>query len=130
MSDCSSATREEHAESDIHEFKQAVIEWVRIEDELSAAQKILRDKRKRKQNLANVISQYLKNHDKTVCDLGDNECLVLSTRKTMSALKKENVLSVLTEVFNGKEDTAKSVMDRMYALRDTREKDVIKRASL
>jgi hypothetical protein len=126
MSDCS-ATPEQ---SDIHEFKQAVVEWVRIEDELSAAQKILRDKRKRKQNLANVISQYLKAHDKTVCDLGENECLVLSTRKSTSGLKKENVLSVLNEVFNGKEEMAKTVMDQMYALRDIREKDVIKRASL
>lgn len=128
MSDCSATL--DPPESDLHEFKKAVIEWVRIEDELSAAQKILRDKRKRKQNLADVISQYLKNHDKTVCDLGENECLVLSTRKTTSALKKENVLSVLSEVFNGKEEMAKSVMERMYALRDTREKDVIKRACL
>jgi len=127
MSHCSAT--HDPPESNINEFKQAVIEWVRIEDELSAAQKILRDKRKRKQNLANVISQYLKNNDKTVCDFGDNECLV-STRKTLSALKKENVLSVLNEVFKGQEETAKSVMDRMYALRDIREKDVIKRGSL
>jgi hypothetical protein len=125
MSDCSMTP-----ETDIHDFKQAVMEWVRIEDELAAAQKILRDKRKRKQGLADVISHYLKTHDKTVCDLGDSECLVLSTRKTTSSLKKEHVMEVLQEVFNGNKEKAKSVTDRMYAMRVTCEKDVLKRASI
>lgn len=125
MSDCSVAH-----ETDIHDFKQAVVEWVRIEDELAAAAKILRDKRKRKQELADLIAKYLKSHDKTVCDLGDNECLVLSTRKTTSALKKEHVMEVLGEVFNGNQEKAKAITDRMYAMRVSCEKDVLKRASL
>lgn len=112
----------------VEDFKMAVHEWLRIEEDLAAAQKVLREKRKRKQQLNDFIASYLKSQNKEICNIGDNNAIVLASRKSTCSLKKDYIVSVLNEFHN--EEQSMELMNRMYAMREVREKYVIKKTEL
>lgn len=112
----------------VEDFKMAVHEWLRIEEDLAAAQTVLREKRKRKQQLNDFIANYLKSQNKEICNIGDNNAIVLSSRKSTCSLKKDYIVSVLKEFHNEEQST--ELMNRMYAMREVREKYVIKKTEL
>ena len=113
----------------IEEFKNAVHEWLRIDDDLSSIQKVIREKRKRKQNLQEFIATYMEQNNKEVCNLGDNNAIVLAKRKATCSLKKQHILSVLNDLLHN-EEQSKEVMEKMYNMREVREKSVIKKTEI
>ena len=115
--------------NNVDDFKIAVREWVRIEEDLAAAQRVLREKRKRKQQLNDFIAQYMSSQNKEICNIGDNNAIVLSSRKSTCSLKKEHIVSVLNDVLNNNEQSTE-LMNRMYAMREVREKHVIKKTEI
>lgn len=115
--------------SSIDEFKQSVREWLIIEEDISNMQKVVREKRKRLQRLAEFISIYMKQNDKEICDVGNDQALVLKTRKSTGSLKKEYVMKVLSELVRDQE-SVKEYTDRIYNMRPIKETNVIKRTSL
>lgn len=114
---------------DVNDFKVAVHEWLRLEEDLTEIQKVVREKRKRKAHLDKFISSFMSSQNKEICNIGENQAIVLSTRKTTSALKKEYILRVLIETFKN-EDRAKELVQRIYDMREVREKHVIKKTDL
>jgi aminoglycoside N3'-acetyltransferase len=110
----------------IEEFKQGVREWLLIEDDLKNMQKVIREKRKRMQRLSEFISVYMKKNDKEICDVGNDQALVLKTRKSTGALKKEYVIKVLRELVSN-DDLAKEYTERMYGMRPIKETSVLKK---
>jgi len=113
----------------IDEFKSSVLEWVRIDEDLSNIQKVIRDKRKRKQNLSDFIATYMQQTNKEICNIGDNNAIVLSKRKATCALKKQHIVSVLNDLLRN-EEQSKEIMEKMYSMREVREKSVIKKTEL
>lgn len=113
----------------IEEFKQGVREWLLIEEDLSNMQKVIREKRKRMQRLSEFISVYMKKNDKEICDVGNDQALVLKTRKSTGTLKKEYVIKVLRELVPN-DELAKEYTERMYGMRPIKETSVLKKTSL
>lgn len=114
----------------LNEFKQAVKEWLALEVDVSNVQKIIREKRKRMQNLSDFISTYMKENDKEICDVGDNNALVLKRKKTTGGLKKEHIMKVLSELIINDDERVKEYTNKMYELREVKEKDCVKKTSL
>jgi len=112
----------------IDEFKTTVREWLIIEDEITEMQRVVREKRKRMQKMSEYISIFMKQHDKEICDVGNEQALVLKKRKTTGGLKKEYIIKVLSEIVHD-EDKAKEYTEKMYGMRQIKETDVIKRTS-
>lgn len=112
----------------IDEFKNTVREWLMIEESMSEIQKVLREKRKRMQKLSEYISVFMKQNNKEICDVGNEQMLVLKKRKTTGGLKKEYIMQVLSEVVS--QEKAKEYMEKMYSLRPIKETDVIKKTSI
>jgi hypothetical protein len=112
--------------SSIDEFKQSVREWLLIEDDLSNMQKVIREKRKRMQNLSEFISIYMKQNDKEICDVGNDQALVLKTRRSTGSLKKEYIIKVLGE-FLPNDDIIKEYTERMYSMRPIKETNFLKK---
>lgn len=116
-------------EPNVDEFKIAVHEWLRLEEDLANIMKVLREKRKRKQHLDQFISSFMSQQNKAICNVGDNQAIVLSTRKSTTSLKKEYIVKVLTNALKN-EERALDLMNQMYAMRETREKHVIKKTEI
>lgn len=112
----------------IDEFKNTVREWLMIEESMTEIQKVLREKRKRMQKLSEYISVFMKQNNKEICDVGNEQMLVLKKRKTTGGLKKEYIMQVLSEVVS--QEKAKEYMEKMYSLRPIKETDVIKKTSI
>lgn len=113
----------------IDEFKTAVLEWVRIDEDLSAIQKVIREKRKRKQSLSEFIATYMQHTNKEICNIGDNNAIVLSKKKATCSLKKQHIVSVLNDLLKD-EERSNELMEKMYSMREVREKSVIKKTEI
>jgi hypothetical protein len=109
----------------IDEFKNSVREWLLMEESMTEIQKVLREKRKRMQKLSEYISVFMKQNNKEICDIGNEQMLVLKKRKSTGGLKKEYIINILSELVS--EEQAKEYTDKMYQLRPIKEIDVIKR---
>ena len=112
----------------IDEFKNSVREWMMIEESMSEIQKVLREKRKRMQKLSEFISVFMKQNNKEMCDVGNEQMLVLKKRKSTGGLKKEYIMKVLSEIVS--EEQAREYTTKMYEMRPIKETDVIKRTSI
>ena len=111
----------------IDEFKNSVREWLMMEESMAEIQKVLREKRKRMQKLSEYISVFMKQNNKEICDVGNEQMLVLKKRKSTGGLKKEYIIKVLSELDS--EEQAMEYTDKMYQLRPIKETDVIKRTT-
>lgn len=123
MSDCSTTP----PAISVEEFKNSVREWLLIEESVSEVQKVLREKRKRMQKLSEYISVFMKQNNKEICDVGNEQMLVLKKRKSTGGLKKEYIIKILSEIVS--EEQAKVYTNKMYEMRPIKETDVIKRTS-
>lgn len=113
----------------IVDFKAAVTEWIRISEEIARLQKETRTKRHRMNHLGTFIMTFMKKNNKEFCNIGDENALVLKSRKSTTGLKKENVLKVL-ETYLRNEEMAKKCINEIYDTRTTKEKDIIQMKSL
>tara|TARA_B100001250_G_scaffold379768_1_gene370707 strand:- start:1296 stop:1655 length:360 start_codon:yes stop_codon:yes gene_type:complete len=111
------------------DFKTAVTEWLRLNEELSNIQKIVREKRKVINNLSAIITNYMKSIDKEICNVGDSDAIVLKKSKTTCALKKETVFEVLKKYLEN-EAVAQEVTEDIFKSRTTKEKDVLKKTNI
>ena len=126
----SDSSHTENSNSDnILDFKAAVTEWIRINEEISRLQKESRTKKHRMNHLGIFITTFMKNNKKEFCSIGEESALVLKSRKSTTGLKKENVLKVL-ESYIRNEDKAKECITAIYNTRITKEKDIIQMKTL
>ena len=99
------------------------------EEDISNTQRIVREKRKRMQKLSEYISIFMKQNDKEICDVGNEQALVLKKRKTTGGLKKEYIVQVLSEIVKD-EQRAKEYTEKIYSLRPIKETDVLKKTTI
>ena len=109
------------SESSIHQtdtemFKSAINEWIGLHDSISETQKIIKEKRQRQKKLSEFIIAFMEKENKEFIVVGgvDTVALKKSTRK--QTLKREDIHSVLQELFND-EDTVQKSVDKIF---DTR----------
>lgn len=112
----------------VHNFKDSVHEWMKIQDFISEQQAVLRQKRKRMLQLEYYITTYLKDNNKDYCNIGDKEALCMKSKKTTSPLKKEHIINFLKGMVS--EEKAVEYTKQLYEMREVKEKNMIKRVSL
>ena len=116
-------------ESTGKDFKTAVCEWLQVEEEISNIQKIVREKRKKMNNLSLLITSYMRDIDKEICNVGDSNALVIKKSKTTCSLKKDKVYEILKSCFDDV-NTAQEVTETIFNSREVREKDVLKKTNI
>ena len=111
------------------EFKEAVKEWVSINDEIAEMRKVINAKNKRKNKMNEVIIAFMQQNDKAVCNLGTNGTLQMKTQKSTLALKRDQIEELLLKL-NTDAKFAKETADFLNQNRTVREKAVLKRSTV
>lgn len=106
------------------DFKAAVKAYIEIHDRLAQAGKELRDIRKKKTELADVIVQYMCKNDIDECALQDGK-LIRKQVKRLEPLKKEHIMAELSKALG--EPQAESMLVNIYGQRGVSDKDVLRR---
>lgn len=106
------------------EFRDAVKSYIDMYDQLSEAGKALRDIRKKKNELAEVIVEYMRKNDIDGINIGDGK-LLRKQSKRLEPLKKEHIMEELTkEVGDSK---AENILLNIFSKRNVTNKDTLRR---
>src|SRR6056300_1475477 len=114
---------ENGSESGVMGFKEIVHEWIEIHDCIKNLQGIIRNKRNRMNQLQHHILLFMKQNDKQICNVGENNALVVKTRKSTSTIKKSDVLSLLSKYMS--EDDALNKTSQFFENRPTKLKEYV-----
>lgn len=106
------------------DFKDAVKAYIDMHDQLQDASKQLRDIRKKKAELADVIVQYMRKNDIDECTLKDGK-LIRKQAKRLEPLKKEHILDELTKAVG--DAKAEDILVNIFSKRGVAEKDTLRR---
>lgn len=106
-------------------FREAVKEYIAVHDQLLEAGKQLKDVRKKKAELADVILEFMRNNDIDECALQDGK-LVRKESKRMEGLKKEHILGELKKVLD--ESKAEDMLLNIFNKREVTTKDSLSRS--
>lgn len=108
----------------VKEFKAVVTAYIGMHDQLAEAGKQMREIRKKKAELADVIVQYMKKNDIEECELQDGK-LVRKEAKRLEPLKKEHILEELARAVGT--PRAEDIMVNIYSKRNVTNHDTLKR---
>jgi|SouAtlMetagenome_1021521.scaffolds.fasta_scaffold93392_1 hypothetical protein len=111
------------SETSEYNFKDAVLEWMRVNEEIAVMQKEVRLKRNRINHLGNFIMQTMKDMDKELCNVGERS-LQLKQRKSTTSLKKDDVVRMLRKLTS--DDTAAREAEALFNSRTSKFKDYIR----
>ncbi len=106
-------------------FKEAVKEYIRVHDELIEAGKQLKDVRKKKTELAEVILEFMKKNNIDECATSDNGRLVRRESKRVESLKQDHILGELRAVVG--DNRAEQILDSIVKKREVTIKDSLTR---
>lgn len=106
------------------EFRSVVKAYIDLHDQLQESSKRMRDIRKKKAELAEVIMQYMKKNEVGECALRDGK-LVLGQCKRLEPLKKEHILEELSRAVGSAR--AEDLLVGIYSKRGVSEKDMLRR---
>jgi hypothetical protein len=121
-----SRTRKRHDAMDPQEvFKEAVKEYIAVHDQLNETSKQLKDVRKKKTELAEVILEFMKANDIDECALQDGK-LVRKESKRVEGVKKEHILGELRKVVD--ESRAGELLDNIFNNRAVTTRDSLTRS--
>lgn len=107
------------------EFKDAVKAYIDMHDQLSEAGKRLRDIRKKKKELSEVIVEYMRKHDIDGINVTDGK-LVRKQVKRLEPLKKEHIMDELTRTL-GDQTAAENAVVNIFGRRNVTERDSLRR---
>lgn len=106
------------------EFRDAVRSYIDMHDQLNEANKALRDIRKKKKELSEVIVQYMRKNDIDGINIQDGK-LVRKEIKKVEPLKKEHILAELSKTVG--ETRAEQVLVNIYGQRAVSSTDSLRR---
>lgn len=108
------------------DFKAAVRTYISLHDEILAGQKALAQVRKKKTELAQVILEFMKQHDIDECALADGK-LVRKQTKKLESLKKEHILDELKRGLGLDGEKAESILVNIYSKRGVEAAESLRR---
>lgn len=106
------------------EFKEAVKSFISMHDRLTEASKELRETRKKKAELAEVIVEYMAKHEIDGINVRDGK-LVRKQSKRLEPLKKEHILEELKKAVG--ETKADDILVNIFGNRTVTNKDTLRR---
>lgn len=106
------------------EFRDAVKAYIDMHDQLAEAGKQLRDIRKKKKELSEVIVEYMRKNEIDGINVGDGK-LLRKQSKRLEPLKKEHIMEELTkEVGDSK---AENILVNIFSKRAVTNTDTLRR---
>ena len=109
-------------------FRDAVKEFITIEDRLSEIRKDTSMLNKRKKKLSELIINFMTSNNKEFCNLGEKGTLAVKTSKTTLALKKDQVAQLLQQLGNDETKSAE-ISDFLFSNKIVKERSVLKRST-
>ena len=106
------------------EFREAVKAFIDMHDQLADAGKRLRDIRKKKRELSEVIVEYMRKNDIDGVNVRDGK-LVRKQTKRLEPLKKEHILAELAKSMG--QAQAEDALVNMFSKRAVTNKDMLRR---
>lgn len=106
------------------EFRDAVKAYIDMHDQLTEASKSLRDIRKKKKELADVIVEYMRKNDIDGINVKDGKLLRKQTKR-LEPLKKEHIMAELAKAVG--ETKADDILVNIYSKRNVTNKDTLRR---
>lgn len=106
------------------EFRDAVKAYIEMHDQIAEANKQLRDIRKKKKEMADVIVQYMKRNEIDGINIKDGK-LVRKEVKRIEPLKKEHILNELAKTVG--ETLAEDILVNIYGHRTVSNTDSLRR---
>ena len=107
------------------EFKDIVHEWISLYDEIHNFQSIIRNKRKRLNQLQHHIIIFMKEQNKQICNVGDANALVMKQRKSSKTLKKSDVINLVEQHSKLNHQQVLDYVENFYKSRPSTIKDYI-----
>ena len=109
-------------------LKEAVNQYLEIDNQIITLQKAIKERRKKKEELSKVILHTMKNNDIDQMNLkGDRLIYQVSEYKT--PINKNYLNSVLNKYFNNNEDKANDLIEEIFNNREKVEKVRLKRVT-
>ena len=106
------------------EFRDAVKAYIDMHDQLTEASRSLRDIRKKKKELADVIVEYMRKNDIDGINVKDGKLLRKQTKR-LEPLKKEHIMAELTKAVG--ETKADDILVNIFSKRNVTNKDTLRR---
>lgn len=119
----SDAARDQQQEVD-PEFRDAVRAYIDMHDQITEANKSLREVRKKKKELSEVIVEYMRKNDIDGINVRDGK-LLRKQSKRLEPLKKEYILEELAK--NVGEAKAEDIMVGIFSRRAVTNSDTLRR---
>lgn len=107
------------------EFRDAVKAYIDMHDQLAEAGKRLRDIRKKKKELSEVIVEYMRKNDIDGVNVKDGK-LVRKQVKRLEPLKKEHIMEELSKTL-GDATAAENTLVNIFSRRSVTERDSLRR---
>lgn len=108
---------------DAEEFKNAATAYVELHDEITRASKQMRELKKQKDAVGEIILAWMKNNAIDECDTPDGK-IVRKTSKRTEGLKKEMVMEELKKL-TGDEARASASLQNIFSMRSIVEKEIV-----
>jgi cytidylate kinase len=94
-------------------FKDAVYEWMRLNEDISELQKEIRAKKNKMNARSQFIMTFMKEQDKEMCNVGASNALVLKKRKVTTSINKVAIMEALKKITSDQQatETTNSIFD-------------------
>jgi len=110
------------------EFKQKIVRWVKLDDDLRKIRETTKEINDEKKQMEEFIIAYLDNIGEKEIGINDGK-LTKHVSKSQEPLKKENIQKALNDIV--KDDSKSSIMaDHILKSRQTKEKVSLKRIKI
>lgn len=109
-------------------FRSAVKAYITLHDEISKSAKQMRELRKQKDKIGEIILEYMKERNVDQCDLSDGKLMRKKSKRT-EGLKKEYILNELIKL-TGNPQTAEAALNNMNSMRMIKETEILSRTTL
>lgn len=117
--------RAEIAPNDLDTVRNSVKRWLELDDQIHTLQTAILDRKKEKNNLNEMIIQFMKNYDTPFFDFDNGQQLVLATSNQKQPLNKNWIQQILQQTLNVEQ--AKKVEEMLLENRPSVEKNKLKR---
>lgn len=114
--------------NELDDFKSAVKAYTNLHDEITASSKQLRELRKQKDKIGDVIIGYMKQKDVDQCELEDGKLIRKKSRRT-EALKKDHILTELVKLTGGDQARAEASLTSIQSMRQVKETEILTRTT-
>jgi Family of unknown function (DUF5760) len=112
------------------EWVEKIKEWLQIDTEINNLINLLKEKRKEKKNLTDILMQAMKQKEIEVVNLNDGS-IEIKSNKVKSPLNKKHLLSCLSTYYGENLETSKveELVKHILSNRDEKVKEYIKRTT-